>query len=123
MRHRHLLKLMIASVLGITMFSGCAEFSANTNWKSVDGHIEKIAIRVDHDLETKWGSQVVWRADFAVTYLVNGHRFTTNADSGIRAESQAEVESILRQTHPACVVKYPSAEPERASVKCKGEKL
>jgi hypothetical protein len=105
--------------LGLTVvIAGCDRNDSQANWRTTEGRVEKTVIRADHGLETKWGSEVVWQAEFEVLYIVDGQQFITHADSGVRGQSGDEVRLVLLQKHPRCTVSYHPGAPELATAKC-----
>jgi hypothetical protein len=89
-----------------------------TDWMVAQGTIEDTRIVPDHARETKWGSQLIWRAEYRVVYLVEGREFGVWADSGIRGESKSDVQMRLPQSRLTCDVRYDPKEPESASAHC-----
>ena len=81
--------------------------------------IQNTRIVADHAAETKWGGQLTWRAEYRLAYSVAGHEFTLWADSGIRGESEAEVQLALAQARQTCSVQYNPQRPEVAVAKCR----
>jgi hypothetical protein len=77
------------------------------------GTIQDARIVPDHALETKSGGHVTWKAEYKVSYSVASREYAVWADSGIRAESEADVARALRQSRPSCRVQY---NPERPDV-------
>ncbi len=85
----------------------------------VPGVIQGTRIVADHGWETKWGSQLNWRAEYKVAYAVAGREYTVWGDSGIRDESAAAVRLALPQVRPPCRVRYDPAQPEVAVADCR----
>jgi hypothetical protein len=77
------------------------------------GTIQDTRIVPDHALETKSGGHVTWKAEYKVSYSVASREYAVWADSGIRAESEADVAMALGQSRPSCRVQY---NPERPDV-------
>ena len=70
------------------------------------GTIQDTRIVPDHALETKSGGHVTWKAEYKVSYSVASREYAVWADSGIRAESEADVAMALGQSRPSCRVQY-----------------
>jgi hypothetical protein len=92
--------------------------SGEAKWSQVPGTIQDTRIVADHTLQTKWGSQVIWRAEYKVLYTVGNREYAVWADSGVRGESEGEVRLNLPHTHPACRVKHSSEKPESSVADC-----
>jgi hypothetical protein len=85
----------------------------------VRGSIQATRIVPDHAVETGWGGQPTWKAEYSVAYLVANREYAIWADSGIRGESDAEVRLALPKSLPACRVRYNSSKPEESVAECK----
>ena len=85
----------------------------------VRGTIQDTRIVADHAVETKWGSQLTWRAEYKVAYSVANREYAMWADSGARGESKADVQLALAQAHRTCWVRYHSDEPAVSVVDCR----
>src|SRR5579864_5810936 len=77
----------------------------------VQGTIQDTRIVADHALETKWGGQLTWKAEYKVVYSVASHEYAVWADSGIRGESESGVRLVLPQSRPSCRVQYNPQSP------------
>lgn len=88
-------------------------------WPLAQGIIQDTRIVADHALETKWGSQLVWKAEYRVTYSVAGHEYVVWADSGIRDESEAAVRLGLPKSRPSCRVQYDPKSPDLSVADCR----
>ena len=55
-------------------------------WSLVPGTIQDTRIIPERGLETKWGSELTWKAEYRVDYSVASRNYAVWADSGIRAE-------------------------------------
>ena len=71
-------------------------------WLFVHGVVQDERLVADHALETKWGGQVMWRAEYKVAYAADGGEYSVWADSGIRGES----ETVVRLALPQSYVRY-----------------
>jgi hypothetical protein len=85
----------------------------------VNGTIQGTRIVVDHALQTKWGGQVTWRADYKVAYTVATREYWVWADSGIRGQIEDDVRLALQRTRPTCRVRYNSQKPEVSVADCR----
>lgn len=93
--------------------------SANeTQWTTAQGTIQDTRIVPDHALQTKWGSELTWRAEYRVAYLVGGREYAVWADSNIRGENKLFVQLRLPQSLPTCSVRYNPERPETAVAHC-----
>src|SRR4029077_14731760 len=66
-------------------------------WPRVHGTIQDTRIVADHALQTYWGGQVIWRAEYKVAYSVATREYSVLADSGVRGQSEADVRLALPQ--------------------------
>jgi hypothetical protein len=82
-------------------------------WPLVQGTIQDTRIVPSHALQTKWGGQLTWKAEYRVAYSVASREYAVWTDSGIRGESEAGVRLVLPQSRPSCWVQY---NPERLEV-------
>ena len=72
--------------------------SREAEWTLVHGTIQETRIIADQALQTKWGGQVTWRADYKVAYAVATREYALWADStSIRGQSEADVRLALPQ--------------------------
>jgi hypothetical protein len=85
----------------------------------VYGTIQDTRIVADHAVQTKWGGQVTWRADYKVAYAVATREYLVWADSGIRGQSEDEVRLALPRTRPTCQVRYNPQNPEVSVADCR----
>jgi hypothetical protein len=88
-------------------------------WPLVYGTIQDTRSVVDHALQTKWGGQVTWRADYEVAYAVATREYLVWADSGIRGQSEDDVRLALPRTRPTCRVRYNPQKPEVSVADCR----
>jgi hypothetical protein len=93
--------------------------SRETKWPPVHGAIQDTRIVADHALQTYWGGQVTWRAEYKVAYAVATHEYSVWADSGIRGQSEADVRLALPKAHVACQVHYNPQKPEVSVADCR----
>jgi hypothetical protein len=102
-------------ILFALLFRGPRE----AKWPLVQGTVRDTRIVADHGVETKWGEELTWRADYQVAYSVANHEYAVWADSGIRGESEAGVRLALPRSHPSCRVRYDSKRPEASIAECR----
>ena len=107
-----------ALILGVAALLHRASQEATTR-PIVKGSIQHTRIVADHAIETGWGGQPTWKAEYSVAYLVASREYTVWADSGIRGESEAEVRLALPKSLPACRVRYNSSKPEESVADCR----
>jgi hypothetical protein len=88
-------------------------------WQLVQGNIQDTRIVADHAVETKWGGELTWKAEYKVGYSVASREYVMWADSGIRGESEARVQLALPQSHHSCQVRYHPKRPEESVANCR----
>jgi hypothetical protein len=88
-------------------------------WVFAQGNIQGTRIVADHALQTKWGGQLTWKAEYRVAYSVAGREYAVRADSGIRGADEAGVQLALPQSHPSCLVQYNPGKPEASVADCR----
>ena len=106
--------IAIVAVLAAVFFRG-----RETKRAFVPGVIQDTRVVADHGWETKWGSQLTWKAEYKVAYVVAGHEYTVWGDSGIRADSEADVRLALPPIRPPCQVRYDRAKPNLSVANCR----
>jgi hypothetical protein len=89
------------------------------NRQFVSGTIEDTRIVADHVSETKWGSQLIWKAEYKVAYTVASHEYSVWTDSGIRSDSEEGVHPLLPSGYASCRVQYDAGRPEAATADCR----
>jgi len=88
-------------------------------WRLTPGSIQDTRIVADHGIETKWGGELMWKAEYRVAYSVASREYAVWADSGIRGESEAGVRLALPQSRPSCRVRYNPKKPEASIADCR----
>ena len=83
------------------------------------GVIQDTRIVADHALQTKWGGEVTWKAEYRVTYSVASREYAVWADSGIRAESEDGVRLAVARLRPSCRVRYTPGDPGVSVADCR----
>jgi hypothetical protein len=110
--------LVFAVIIGVAALLHRASLEM-TGPLIVKGSIQGTRIVADHAVETRWGGQATWRADYKVAYLVASREYAVWADSGIRGESEAEVRLALPKSLPVCQVRYNSTKPQESIADCR----
>jgi uncharacterized protein DUF3592 len=93
--------------------------SGKMKWPRVPGTIQDTRIIPDHGLETKWGGELTWKAEYGVDYSVAARDYAVWADSGIRGESETGIRMALPQSRPPCRVRYNPRKPEESIADCR----
>jgi len=88
-------------------------------WSQVQGTIQDTRIVADHALQTKWGGQLTWKAEYKVFYNVAGRDYVVWADSGIRGEDGDGVRLLLPNSRPSCRVQYDPQSPMVSRADCR----
>lgn len=109
----------IACALVVGVFALLLRGPGEAKWLLAQGIVQDTRIVADHAVETKWGGQLTWKAEYRVAYSVASREFTVWADSGIRGESEADVRLALRQSRPSCRVQYNPQRPEVSVANCR----
>jgi hypothetical protein len=110
---------VIASVLVVALFAFLHQGSGEMKWSLVPGTIQDTRIIPDHGLETKWGGELTWKAEYRVAYSVRSRNYAVWADSGIRGESETGIRWALPQSRPLCRVWYNPTKPEESIADCR----
>lgn len=110
--------LGVAAVFGLFLLQR-ARSNEKNHWVTAEGIVRGTQVVPDHALETKWGSEVSWKAQYRVLYIANGREFTVWVDSGIQRGSKAEVELAIPKSYPTCSVDYKPSSPEASFAKCR----
>ena len=112
---------IVATVLVLTLLLliFLYERSRHVKWALVQGHIQETRIVPDHALQTKWGGQLTWKAEYKVSYSVAGREYAAWADSGIRADDEAGVRLLLPRSGLLCRVQYDLQKPAASVADCR----
>jgi hypothetical protein len=111
--------LVIASVLVVALFALLHRGSGEMKWSLVPGAIQDTRIIPERGLETKWGGELTWKAEYRVDYSVASRNYAVWADSGIRGESETGIRLALPQSRPPCRVRYNPKKPEESTADCR----
>ena len=109
----------IACALVAVLFALLHRGPGEVAWPLVQGTIQDTRIVADHALQTKWGGQLTWKAEYKVAYSVASRDYAVWADSGIRDESEDGVRLALPQSRPSCQVQYNPNSPGVSVVHCR----
>jgi hypothetical protein len=109
----------IVWVLAILLFALLHRPPRDTKWVVAQGNIQDTRIIADHALQTKWGGQLTWKAEYRLAYSVAGREYAVWADSGVRGEDEDGVRLALRKSHPLCRVQYNPHKPESSVAVCR----
>lgn len=88
-------------------------------WSQVQGTVEDTRIVADHALQTRWGGQLTWKAEYKVCYSIAGREYAVWADSGIRGENEDGVRLLLPQSRISCRVQYNPQSPMVSVADCR----
>jgi hypothetical protein len=88
-------------------------------WSQMQGTIEDTRIVADHALQTKWGGQLTWKAEYKVGYSIAGREYVVWADSGIRSEDGEGVRLLVPKSRPPCRVQYDPRSPMVSVADCR----
>ncbi len=88
-------------------------------WSLAPGNIQETRVVADHALQTKWGGQLTWKAEYRIAYFVAGREYAVWGDSGIRGADEADVRLALPQSRPSCRVQYNLQRPEVSVANCR----
>ena len=102
----------------VAVFALLHRRSQDVGWPLVKGVVKETRIVVDHSLQTKWGSELTWKAEYRVEYFVASRKYDIWVDSGIRGESQDGVQLALPSSHPDCRVQYNPENPAGSRGNC-----
>jgi hypothetical protein len=109
----------ITWVVVILFLASFYQRTKQTGWLPTQGTIQDTRIVADHALQTKWGGEITWKAEYRVAYSVANREYTVWADSGIRGESEAEVQPLSSKSHPSCRVDYQKNKPDASVASCR----
>ena len=109
----------IAFVLAAALLALLHRGPTQLKWSQVRGTIEDTRIVADHAVQTKWGAQITWKAEYKVGYSIAGREYAIWADSGIRGEDEDEVRLLLPKSRPSCRVQYNPQTPMVSVADCR----
>jgi hypothetical protein len=106
-------------VLAVALLALLRQNTSEAKWPWTLGTIQDTRIVADHALQTKWGGQLTWKAEYSVAYSVASREYTVWADSGIRGESEDGVRLALPRSRPSCQVRYKPETPGVSVADCR----
>ena len=109
----------VAVVLVAALLALLRRGPTHLKWSQVPGTIEDTRVVADHALQTKWGGQLTWKAEYKVGYSIAGREYAIWADSGIRGEDEAGVRLLLPKSRPSCRVQYNPQSPMVSVADCR----
>ena len=109
----------IAVVLVAALLTLLRRGPSEVKWTQVQGTIQDTRIVADHALQTKWGGQLTWKAEYKIAYSIAGREYAVWAHSGIRGDDEDGVRLLLRQSHPSCRVQYNPRSPTVSVADCR----
>src|SRR5690349_5873291 len=104
--------------LGCILLAVACKRGSQADWPTTAGHVSETRIVVDHANETKWGSDVSWKAEYHVVYSVGGRQYDIWRDSGVRGASDSDVRVQMPRVVPSCRVQYNPDRPEISAATC-----
>lgn len=118
------IQVRAATLLAITVFLIAVLVSmrrgpTRVEWLQVQGTVKNARIVADHAVETKSGSQLMWKAEYNVVYSVLDVEYAFWADSGIRGEDETGVRLLLPKSSPFCRVRYNPQRPAESVADCR----
>jgi len=84
----------------------------------VSAEIQNTKIIADHVVETKWGNEQTWKAEYVIGYMVDDHHYNRRVDSGVRGEDPEAVRLVLATRRPSCTVRYNPRLPAESLTNC-----
>ena len=109
----------ITGVLAVSVLAFLHRAPRDTKWVVEQGNIQDTRIVADHALQTKWGGQLTWKAEYRVAYSVGSHEYAVWADSGVRSDDEDGVRLALPKSRPSCRVQYNPQKPESSVAVCR----
>lgn len=116
---RRMTLFIIVCAFAVAIVAFLHRRSRDVEWPVVEGVVQETRIVVDHSLQTKWGSELTWKAEYRVEYLVASRKHDTWVDSGIRGESQDGVRLALPHSQLSCSVRYDPENPAASRGDCR----
>jgi hypothetical protein len=116
---RSTVQFVVVCALVVALFALLHRGPEAAKWPLVQGDIQDTRIVADHPIQTKWGGELTWKAEYRIVYFAASREYALWADSGIRGESEAGVRLALPQSHPTCRVQYNPKRPEESVAHCR----
>jgi hypothetical protein len=99
-------RIVVACVLVVAGLALLRRDQEAVRWSLARGEIQDTRVVADRAVETKWGGELTWKAEYRVVYFVTNREYAQWADSGIRGETEAAVRLALPQPKLPCRVPY-----------------
>lgn len=112
-------RIAVACVLVVAGLALLRRDQEAATWPLVREEVKDTRVVADRAVETKWGGELTWKAEYRVVYFVTNREYAQWADSGIRGESKAAVRLALPQSKLSCRVRYNPEKPEEAAADCR----
>jgi hypothetical protein len=107
----------VASVLILGLFYLHHRGQQEKSWQAVQGNVREKRISPAYATQVM-GSHLVWKAEYRVGYSGAGHEYSVWADSGVRGDSEADVQLRLTKVS-SCWVRYKPEQPEISVASCR----
>jgi hypothetical protein len=116
---RSTVQVAVVCALVVSLFALLRRGPDAMKWPLVQGNIQDTRIIAEHAVETKWGGELTWKAEYRVAYFVASREYAVWTDSGIRGESEAGVRLAFPQSRPLCRVQYNPKRPDESVADCR----
>lgn len=116
---RSTVQVALVGALVVALFALLHRGPEAVKWALVQGDIQDTRIVADHAIQTKWGGELTWKAEYRIVYFAASREYALWADSGIRGENETSVRLALPQSHPTCRVQYNPKRPEESVAHCR----
>src|SRR5258708_15773938 len=110
--------LVVTCALAVLLFVLVHRNVNGAEWATAQGTIQDTRVVPYYAFQAKWGSELIWIAEYRVVYSAWGREYSVWANSGFRGESKADVQLRLPQFRPTCRVRYNLKEPGSAVAYC-----
>ena len=115
---RLIARLSVALIFLAALFILIPARQHKPKFAMAQGSIKDVRIVPDHAEETKWGSKLVFKAEYLLSYSVANNQYSLWVDSGVRGESEAMVRAGLPRSHASCMAMYDVTKPQQAIGVC-----
>lgn len=109
------LAVVLAAALRTLLHRGPRE----VKWAQVQGTIQDTRMVAGHALQTKWGGQLTWKAEYRVADSTAGREYALWADAGIRGDDEDGVRLLWPKSDPCCRVQYNPQSPMVSAADCR----
>jgi hypothetical protein len=110
--------LFLACILVVALSLLLRSVIHEGNWLRVRGGVQETRIVPVPGVQTNWGGQITWKAEYRVVYSVAGRDYAVWADSGIREDSRDFAELSIPNPLPPCWVRYNPRRPGASVASC-----